>query len=117
MRRLFAILLLAVLPFQLAWASAAAYCEHEAGAVAVSHFGHHMHSHSVSSDDSDLKLKLKVHHDCSVCNAVAGHAVLQQLLYLPGPTEIASVKWSLPGERPGVPPNSVPDRPQWLGLA
>lgn len=44
MRRLIALLLLAIMPFQFGWAAAAAYCGHEATAQAC-YFGHHDHQH------------------------------------------------------------------------
>jgi hypothetical protein len=84
-RKLFLILLLAVLPLQYAWSAAAAYCGHEQGKV--QHFGHHAHQHHAGSsaddntnDDGKLPGKAKFHADCAVCH----HAVQAFLL-----TEIA----------------------------
>ena len=93
MRRLFLILLLAILPVQYVWSAAAAYCGHEQ--EKTQHFGHHAHEHNsqASSQDGDgdgdgdgrlegdggkgkLPGKAKVHADCAVCH----HAVQASLL-------------------------------------
>ncbi|TWI66423.1 hypothetical protein IP91_02237 [Pseudoduganella lurida] len=71
MKRLFLILLLALLPLQYAWAAAAAYCDHEAGKR--SHFGHHSHQQHGGGqvdnhDHPDKKHQpAKVHADCAAC--------------------------------------------------
>ena len=67
-KKLLLILLLAIVPFQFAWAAAGVYCQHENGA-ASQHFGHHAHQHHGKSDSSDSKTKAgKVHLDCSSCH-------------------------------------------------
>lgn len=93
MRKLFLILLLAILPLQYAWSAAAAYCGHEQeqSQQKRSHFGHHSHQHNAQaepqhdvngsndrndSDDGKLPGKAKVHADCAVCH----HAVQASLL-------------------------------------
>lgn len=70
MRRLLIILMLMVVPFQLSWAAAAAYCQHESN-PAVSHFGHHTHQHSASTAESKSsmpKAQLGVDDDCATCH-------------------------------------------------
>ncbi len=68
MKKLLLILLLAIVPFQFAWAAAGVYCQHENGA-ASQHFGHHAHQHHGKSDGADSKTKAsKVHLDCSSCH-------------------------------------------------
>ena len=63
LRRFILLLMISVLPFQIAWAMAGAYCEHESG-KAAQHFGHHDHVHTFpDSDKSDTKVKLDL--DCS----------------------------------------------------
>jgi hypothetical protein len=91
MRKLFLILLLAILPLQYAWSAAAAYCGHEQ--EQSQHFGHHAHQHNAqagshdgdgndSNDGGDgggkgkLPGKAKIHADCAVCH----HAVQASLL-------------------------------------
>jgi hypothetical protein len=90
MRKLFLILLLAILPLQYAWSAAAAYCGHEQeqSQQKRSHFGHHSHQHNAQaepqhdgndgndSNDGKLPGKAKVHADCAVCH----HAVQASLL-------------------------------------
>lgn len=69
-RRLFLIILLMILPLQLSWAAAGAYCKHEKGA-ASNHFGHHVHQHQAKSDTPDSKGEFgKVHNDCSSCHGI-----------------------------------------------
>jgi hypothetical protein len=73
-KKLFLILLLAIVPFQFAWAAAGVYCQHENGA-ASQHFGHHAHQHQGTSDHADGKTKSgKIHLDCSSCHG-AGCAI------------------------------------------
>lgn len=66
LRRFVLLLMIMVLPFQISWAMAGAYCEHESG-NAAQHFGHHDHVHTAptDSDSSDTKNKLKLDLDCS----------------------------------------------------
>ncbi|OBV37011.1 cation efflux protein, CzcI family [Janthinobacterium psychrotolerans] len=82
MKKFFLLLLLFVLPLQMSWAAASAYCLHEEG-KAAQHLGHHSHQHKASADDEpqpddagkDLKAKAKPHGDCNVCHGI-GHAWL-----------------------------------------
>ncbi len=69
MKKFFLLLLLFVLPLQMSWAAASAYCLHEEG-KAAQHLGHHSHQHQASADDApqadagkDLKAKAKAHSD------------------------------------------------------
>ncbi|MFN4329537.1 MAG: hypothetical protein ACK4FF_11735 [Limnobacter sp.] len=66
LRRLILVFMICVLPFQISWAMAGAYCEHESG-KAAQHFGHHDHVHTAptDSDSSDTKTQLKLDLDCS----------------------------------------------------
>lgn len=100
MRKLFLILLLAILPLQYAWSAAAAYCAHEQGKS--QHFGHHAHQHNAQAetahdDDADNNDvdgngdgqpagKAKVHADCAVCH----HAVQASLLAAMAPPPTAA---------------------------
>jgi hypothetical protein len=66
-KKLFVILLLVILPFQLAWAGAGVYCQHETG-KAAQHFGHHEHQHTGLGDQGQSdsgKLNLGADNDCS----------------------------------------------------
>lgn len=75
MRRLFLILLLAMLPLQFSWAVAASYCQHEQGKT-VTHFGHHAHDHAGKADsDGDTASKAQPDNDCCICH-LAGTSVV-----------------------------------------
>ena len=56
--RLTAALLVALsllLPLQVAWGAAAAYCEHETTTQGAKHFGHHQHEHKADVHDAEAK--------------------------------------------------------------
>ena len=82
MKKFFLILLLFVLPLQMSWAAASAYCLHEEG-KAAQHLGHHSHQHKADADKqpvadkkvADKQSKGQPHSDCNVCHGI-GHAWL-----------------------------------------
>ena len=78
MRRLIAIFLLLIVPLQLGYAAAAAYCQHKTGSAA-GHFGHHAHEHraqvGADQDNGKGKLSLQLDQDCGLC-----HLQMPQLL-------------------------------------
>jgi hypothetical protein len=106
MRKLFLILLLAMLPVQYVWSAAAAYCGHEQ--EKTQHFGHHAHQHTAQAgtldgdDDGDggdghgkLPGKAKVHADCAVCH----HAVQASLLSgMASPPDAAGLSYPPPSD-------------------
>lgn len=54
MRRALTVFLLLILPLQLSWAVAAAYCQHEGTTQITGHVGHHEHQHAqVEGDATD----------------------------------------------------------------
>jgi hypothetical protein len=66
-KKLLLILLLIALPYQFAWAAAAAYCDHEKPHPV--HFGHHVHHHQAQEEKSDKNNKLpKFDSDCGYCH-------------------------------------------------
>lgn len=76
MRRCLIVLLLAVVPLQLAWGGAAVYCGHEPAVAASQHIGHHEHVHqpgtdsgSASTDAADMSSALD--DDCLTCHSCA----------------------------------------------
>jgi len=110
MKKVLLIMLLVLVPFQISWAMAGDYCQHENGAVAA-HFGHHAHHHQSKADQPDSKhtVKLsKLHSDCGSCHT----SVLALLLELDG---APSPSLSL-AKLPQLPPNSytshIPDGPR-----
>ena len=111
MKRAFLILLLAILPFQISWATAAAYCQHEQG-KAAQHFGHHEHEHQASDADRSDKDKAKYHDsDCSYHHLSAVKSLCSTV------PSIASSPRSLPIAFLSPPFDShIPDgliRPDW----
>lgn len=118
MRRLLVILMMVVLPFQLSWAAAATYCQHESSPVA-SHYGHHVHKHlansgAAKSDTSPSKLLSD--DDCTVCHLGSVGIVSMPLFSFP-----ADIAKSDTGRR-NVPlltstrPDR-PERPKWMRAA
>lgn len=70
---------MALLPLQLSWAAAAAYCQHEKQPARAAHFGHHEHQHhdqgaakKAKDGHGDKKATLTVDNDCGTCHL--GHA-------------------------------------------
>lgn len=115
MRRLLALLLAFALLFQMSWAVAATYCEHESSPQAAMHFGHHVHVHKSADAKKTVGNKFAVDDDCSYCHAV--HAALIPM----APTGVALATAATAGfSQPllhGSAPARAPDRPQWLRLA
>jgi hypothetical protein len=73
-KKIFLILMLALLPLQFSWAAVAVYCQHEQ--EASTHFGHHSHEHEADAtaqidDSSDEGALAKVDADCAVCHISA----------------------------------------------
>ena len=115
MRRFFVLLLASALLFQMSWAVAATYCEHETSPEATMHFGHHVHVHKSVDAKKNVAGQLAVDDDCSYCHA--GHAALIATACAGvAPEATASAAFS-PPPLPGSAPARAPDRPQWLRLA
>ena len=125
-RRLLAIVLLALLPLQFSWAAVASYCGHETQAGA-GHLGHHEHpqhageagaAEPVADADANPGVDQApgaMDLDCGHCH---GHcSVMPTLLAgLPGALATAPPSASL-DESGGAHAPSRPERPQWLPLA
>lgn len=116
MRRLIVILMLLIVPLQLGYAAAAAYCQHESGSAA-GHFGHHAHEHHERSTDAkDVgkgKVSMQVDQDCGFCHLQMPQLPTQPLPWASLPTE------RLFGLPPGIAYTSVEhsliERPNWAG--
>lgn len=124
MRRVLAILLLALLPIHFTWAAATAHCAHKARADAP-HFSHHQNQADAGPsiypvgdaiiDPQSYKAPGTTDLDCGHCHGTCG-------LMVTGPP-------ALPGALPSAPPSATldetgsaqaptrPERPQWLRLA
>ena len=128
MRRLLAIVLLAVLPLQFSWAAVASYCGHETQ-IGVEHFGHHDHQHHADASDvagldakldlnpdaSDGKAPSAMDLDCGHCHGTCG-VMLNSTSDLPDALSTAPPTATL-DEAGGPHAPTRPERPQWLPLA
>jgi hypothetical protein len=122
MRRWFAIILLALLPFQFTWAAVATYCGHESDAQAQ-HFGHHEHQSqhdggtTAHQDSGDVAGKTlgSSDLDCGHCHGTCSE------MPSPGdglmPLAIASHLVTLDEGFVRTLTHSPPERPQWAPLA
>lgn len=114
MKKLLLILLMLVLPLQMTWAAASAYCQHEDG-KAAHHFGHHGHEHKTKAEAEKKPAKGQPHSDCHFCHGYS-HA---------SPGDQAMLDVLDPGSARGEPPSLIyashipdgPKRPNWLPLA
>ncbi len=120
MRRLLAIFLLALLPFQFSWSAAAVYCGHETG-EAAQHFGHHEHQHAgpahgdADGAPADQTSPAGFDFDCSHCHGSFAN--------MPAPLDSLSPQTLV--AHPAMPvagsmrtlAQSPPERPQWAPLA
>ena len=114
MKRVFALMLIFVLPLQISWAVAGAYCAHEQSA-GTKHFGHHAHAHQAQPDDPDSKSPLQSHPDCSSCNHMT-FSVVEDGIKMGSVALPRAVAWRLLPACPSVPPGQ-PERPNWhLGV-
>lgn len=73
MRRWVFAFLLLVVPLQMVWGAAAAYCGHETNAEAKKHFGHHEHRHQAGgavtpAAEDDGGISGAYHADCESCH-------------------------------------------------
>jgi hypothetical protein len=116
-KRFFITLLLAVLPLQSVWATAAAYCEHAVGAHQP-HFGHHNghhHDASVDSTRTGDNAGSGLDNDATHCHGVFA-AVLMSPLAWPVLAAAQPRARHVQAKRE-APALSPPERPQWIGHA
>ena len=67
MKRLFAILLMLILPLQFSYAAASVYCEEDV-IVTTEHYGHHEHGGAHQPVKSDADENSAGHVECGVCH-------------------------------------------------
>jgi hypothetical protein len=67
MRRCVLVFFMCLLPFQMVWATAAPYCDHESERCSVEHFGHHEHQHRPGAAEDAASAGLP-HADCASCH-------------------------------------------------
>ncbi|MDO9234841.1 MAG: cobalt-zinc-cadmium resistance protein [Aquabacterium sp.] len=90
MRRLIAIFLLVLLPFQAVWAAVEPYCLHESTQSQTQHLGHHEHEHHADAQGAQhddgaqdpSKASTMVDHDHHCCSGVS---LLSAAVLLLGP--------------------------------
>lgn len=116
MRRLFTILLLALLPLQFSWAAVGVYCWHETG-EAARHFGHHDHQHKGNSCHGDKAPEASggIDIDNDVCHSVTA-AVIQTDYALALPVRTSALVFDYRFS-PNSSPHYPPERPNWVPLA
>lgn len=113
-RRILLIFLLFIVPFQLSWGAAAAYCKHESN-PAVSHFGHHGHKHAASNEESKFspaKLQFSADSDCTVCQSAGIGFAPTPESSLPIALTSINAEVELKPSRASLHP-PPPERPQW----
>ena len=127
-RRILALVLLALLPLQFSWAAVASYCGHEKQAGAT-HFGHHEHQHradvgtdveqaadmDVTADATGDKAPGAMDLDCGHCHGYCS-VMLTLTSGVPGALSTAPPSTTL-DEAGGAHAPTRPERPQWLPLA
>ncbi len=120
-RRILAIVLLAMLPLQFSWAAVASYCEHET--QGTGHFGHHeCQKHADASARADAepdangdKAPGAMDLDCGHCHGTCS-GMLTPASGVPGALSTAPPSATL-DEAVGAHAPTRPERPQWLPLA
>lgn len=115
MPRVLALLLAVALLFQMSWAVAATYCEHETTSAGSAHFGHHVHVHKSADAKKHVADKLAVDDDCSYC-----HAAHPAILTPASADVVAVARPAASFPQPSLHGSALaraPDRPQWRRLA
>ena len=77
MRKWLTIFLLLLMPLQVTWAAASAYCQHR-GDISTEHVGHHAHKHNVQSVERSITDQTQQggsDSDCGTCHAGCSFAV------------------------------------------
>ncbi|MFY9328433.1 MAG: DUF2946 family protein [Georgfuchsia sp.] len=105
LKRFVLLLLLVVVPFQMAWAVPSSYCQHEQDATAQ-HFGHHTHQHQDSG-----KVPGSVDDDCAYCHL--GGVILPLALLAVTAPPLLSVSFSSCLEAMSSVLAREPERPKW----
>ena len=113
--RRFWLLLALLLPLQLSWSAASAYCAHESNPGHAAHIGHHEHVHKAELKNA-AKSQAAFDADCGSC-----HASCVPLLAAPAqplPTADVAHLRVPPQQNPYLSAQPrAPDRPQWPRLA
>ena len=113
--RIFWLLLAVLLPVQISWAGASAYCAHESNPGHVAHFGHHDHVHKAEASKA-LGGKAALDTDCGICHASCVPLLLTPASAIPSP-DFAQARAQRPQARYLSAQPRAPDRPRWFRLA
>lgn len=101
------VLFLIVVPLQMAWGAASAYCHHE-GAAGAGHFGHHDHKaaagHGKQTEDTKLKKIVEGDDNCLGCHLNAAQVLVDHLAPSSLVRASAPPGLDLPRYRSPVPP-------------
>jgi hypothetical protein len=116
MKKIIALLLLALLPLQSAWALAAEYCGEDEAMTQASHFGHHDHEDDhaaapVSTSDAP-DAESCGHADCGLCQLAHGYALAHSVVTAFG-TGTGLARQPAANLLPSA-LTARPERPQWL---
>lgn len=114
MRRILILLLALLLPLQLAWAGAAAYCGHEKGAASSRHFGHHSHAHQerTAAGHADGEGAKLPDLDCAMCHFAGSHGLVPATDWSAAPG-VATLQYHPLATTWRSALARAPDRPQW----
>lgn len=121
MCRVFAIVLVCLLPLQFSWAVAAPYCGHEAVAAQARHLGHHEHQHLADAPaDGEHGAAAKqaagaIDADCGQCHGT-GAGLPVPAVAVCCDSRVAHLCDAV-DEATRVGATSPPERPQWVRLA
>ena len=113
--RLFWLLLAVLLPVQISWASASAYCAHESNPGHATHLGHHDHIHKAESKKAP-EGKAMLDNDCGSCHASCAPLLLTPASVVPSP-DFSQGRAQRPQPRYLSAQPRAPDRPRWFRLA
>jgi hypothetical protein len=120
MRRWLLLLFAVLLPMQLAWGAASAYCQHESAppgaSVPASHIGHHVHEHEGDREQAPAG-KLAVDTDCATCHATGTPAIEPGTLWGALTLQPIGAGGLSPASAFSSALARAPDRPQWPRLA
>ena len=110
LKRFVLLMLLVVMPFQMAWAAPTSnYCQREEG-VAARHFGHHYHQHQ-GNGKFHGKVPGGVYDDCAYCHL--GGVILPLALISLAPVSQSSMSFASLRETLSSLPAREPERPKW----
>ncbi|PSL86512.1 cobalt-zinc-cadmium resistance protein [Variovorax sp. WS11] len=113
--RRFWFLLALLLPLQLSWSVASAYCAHESNPGHATHIGHHEHVHKAELKNTTAS-QAAFDADCGSCHASCVPLLLSPAHSLPA-ADFTHLHMPPPQHPYLSAQPRAPDRPQWPRLA